>query len=84
MPAPPCYQLRQVNEGQFSTLTQRLLLTVLQNTILPVMRAPHSPFLHYRLVPSLEIINTGNTGNQNHPDLEVRVVLVTCFSNIDF
>ena len=24
------------------------------------------------------------TGNQNHPDLEVRVVLVTCISNIDF
>ena len=28
--------------------------------------------------------NIGNTGNQNHPDLEVRVVLVTCISNIDF
>ena len=26
-------------------------------------------------------INIGNTGNQNHPDLEVRVVLVTCFSS---
>ena len=43
----------------------------------------NSPFLHYGLVSSLEIINIGNTGNQNHPDLEVRVVLVTCFSNID-
>ena len=29
-------------------------------------------------------INIGNTGNQNHPDLEVRVVLVTCISNIDY
>ena len=28
-------------------------------------------------------INIGNTGNQNHPDLKVRVVLVTCISNID-
>ena len=37
-----------------------------------------------RLVPSLEKINIGNTGNQNHPDLEVRVVLVTCISKIDF
>ena len=27
-------------------------------------------------------INIGNTGNQNHPDL--RVVLVTCISNIDY
>ena len=44
----------------------------------------NSPFLHYWLVTSLEIINIGNTGNQNHPDLEVRVVLVTCISNIDF
>ena len=41
-------------------------------------------FLHYLLVPSLEKINIGNAGNQNHPDLEVRVVLVTCISNIDF
>ena len=32
----------------------------------------------------LSKINIGNTGNQNHPDLEVRVVLVTCISNIDF
>ena len=48
------------------------------------MKNPHSPFSHYRLVSSLEIIHIGNTGNQNHPDLEVRVVLVTCFSNIDF
>ena len=44
----------------------------------------YSPFLHYRLVSSLEIINIGNTGNQNHPDLKVSVVLVTCFSNFDF
>ena len=44
----------------------------------------YSPFLHYWLVPSLEKINIGNAGNQNHPDLEVRVVLVTCISNIDF
>ena len=29
-------------------------------------------------------INIGNTGNQNHPDLKVRVVLVTCISNIDY
>ena len=28
-------------------------------------------------------INNGNTGNQNHPDLKVRVVLVTCIFNID-
>ena len=41
-------------------------------------------FLHYRLVSSLEKINIENAGNQNHPDLEVRVVLVTCISNIDF
>ena len=45
---------------------------------------PYSPFLHYWLVSSLEIIKIGNTGNQNHPDLEVRVVLVTCFSTIDY
>ena len=44
----------------------------------------YSPFLHYRLVSSLEIINIGNTGNQNNPDLEVRVVLVTCIPNIEF
>ena len=44
----------------------------------------HSPFLRYRLVSSLEKINIENTGNQNHTDLEVRVVLVTCISNIDF
>ena len=29
-------------------------------------------------------INIGNTGNQNHPDFKVRVVLVTCISNIDY
>ena len=29
-------------------------------------------------------INIGNTGNHNHPDLEVRVVLVTCISNIGY
>ena len=29
-------------------------------------------------------INIVNTGNQNHPDLEVRVVLVTCISNIGY
>ena len=29
-------------------------------------------------------ISIGNTGNQNHPDLKVRVVLVTCISNIDY
>ena len=39
------------------------------------------PFCIYLLVSSLEIIGIGNTGNQNHPDLEVRVVLVTCISN---
>ena len=27
--------------------------------------------------------NIGNTGNQNHPDLEVRVVVGTFISNID-
>ena len=48
------------------------------------MQVRHSPFLHYWLVPSLEEINIGNAGNQIHPDLEVRVVLVTCTSNIDF
>ena len=47
-------------------------------------RVIYSPFLHYRLVSSLEKINIENAGNQNHPDLEVRVVLVTCISNIDF
>ena len=44
----------------------------------------HSPFLHYRLVSSLQKINIGNTGNQNHPDLKVRVVLVTCISNNEY
>ena len=44
----------------------------------------YSPFLHYLLVPSSPKINIGNTGNQNHPDLKVRVVLVTCFCNINF
>ena len=44
----------------------------------------YSPFLHYRLVSSLEIIDIGKTGNPNHPELEVRVVLVACISNIDF
>ena len=43
----------------------------------------YSPFLHYWLVSSFQI-NIGNTGDQNHPDLEVRVVLVTCIFNIDF
>ena len=43
-----------------------------------------SRFLHYWLVSRLETINIGKTGNQNHPDLEVRVVLVTCIFNIDF
>ena len=53
--------------------------------ILPKMFFGHSysPFLHYRLVSSLQDINIGKTGNQNHPDLKVRVVLVTCISNID-
>ena len=37
----------------------------------------HLPFLHYQLVASLEIINIGNTGNQNQ-------LLVTCFSNMDY
>ena len=32
----------------------------------------------------LRNINIGKTDNQNHPDLEVRVVLVTCIFNIDF
>ena len=49
-----------------------------------VLSILYSPFLHYRLVSSLLKINIGNTGNQNHPDLEVRVVLVTCISNIDY
>ena len=40
--------------------------------------------MHYQLVSSVEKISIGHTGNQNHPDLEVRVVLVTCVSNIDF
>ena len=42
---------------------------------------PYSPYLHYRLVFSLERIDYGNTGNKNHPDLKV---LVTCISNIVF
>ena len=32
----------------------------------------------------LSKINIENTGNQNHPDLKVRVVLVTCIFDIDF
>ena len=32
----------------------------------------------------LSKINIENTGNQNHPDLKVRLVLVTCIFNIDF
>ena len=44
----------------------------------------YSPFLHYWLVTSLEIINIRNTGNRNHSDLELMVVLVTRISNIDF
>ena len=43
----------------------------------------HSPVLHYRPVSSLQETNIGNTGNQNHPDLKVRVILVTCILNID-
>ena len=31
----------------------------------------HSPFLHYRLVSSLEKINIENAGNQNRPDLNL-------------
>ena len=50
----------------------------------PVIDTIIDQFLHYRLVSSFQIIDIGNTGNQNHPDLEVRVVLVTCISNIDF
>ena len=47
---------------------------------------PYLPFLHYMLVPSLQVINVGNTGNQNPPDLKGQGggVLVTCISNIDF
>ena len=44
----------------------------------------YSPFLHYRLVSSFQKSIVENTGNQNHPDLKVRVVLVTCISYIDF
>ena len=51
----------------------------------------YSPFLHCHLVSSLQKINIGNTGNQNHTDLKVRVLtsrsgwlLVTCISNIDY
>ena len=40
--------------------------------------------MHYRLVSSFQKINIGNTGNQNHPDSVVSVVLVTCIFNIDF
>ena len=39
------------------------------------MQDVYSPFLHCLLVPSFRKINIGKTGN---------LVLVTCFSNIDF
>ena len=42
-----------------------------------VLIGHHSPFLQYLLVPSSPKINIEITGNQNHPGLEVRVVLVT-------
>ena len=42
----------------------------------------YSPFLHCLLVSSLEINDIGKTGNQNLPDLEVRVVLVTVFQTL--
>ena len=32
----------------------------------------------------LSKINIENTGNQNHPDLKVREILVTCIFNFDF
>ena len=32
------------------------------------VKDPHSPFLHYPLVPSFKKINIGNTGNQNPPE----------------
>ena len=48
-----------------------------------VKRYGYSQFLHYQLVSSLQKVNIGNTGNQNHPEFKVRVVLVTCISNID-
>ena len=45
-----------------------------------------SPFTIFALSAGFQHTKTniGNTGNQNHPDLEVRVVLVTCISNIDY
>ena len=54
------------------------------NTGMDVLLCKYSPLLHYQLVPSLETINSGNTGNQNHHDLKVNVALFTYFSNIDF
>ena len=54
----------------------RSILVFIECSAQPIV---YSPFLHLSAVSSLKIIN----GNQNHPDLKARVVLVTCFSNID-
>ena len=43
----------------------------------------HTSLTIFALLAGFQLPNDiGNTGNQNH--LEVRVVLVTCISNIDF
>ena len=69
----------------FNTETNReIQKTEVGNTILKLAEKYYSSILHCLLVSSLEIINIGKTGNQNHPDLEDGVVLVTCISNIEF
>ena len=65
-------------------MAYRLNLQLFKRSISVLEQKSYSPFLHYLLVPISPKINIGNTGKQNHPDLEVRVVLVTCFSNIDY
>ena len=64
---------KQVTESDNTRLNRKITES---QALLTIPRS--SPFLHYRLVFSLETTNIGNTGNQN-----VSVVLVTCISNID-
>ena len=47
-------------------------------------RVYYSPILHCWAGFQFRNHCYWKTGNQNHPDLEVRVVLVVCISNIDF
>ena len=57
-------------------------------SILPILGISYKYFFFsiFALSAGFQLtkINIGKTGNQNHPDRKVRVVLVTCISNIDY